>query len=384
MSPAGTPQKKKKADYDYVRKTFTFDGRRYEVVGKDEEDAILKKADKLRELEAGRMTSSSTVRQWSQLWLETYVKPRGMTPKSYRMYTDVLDNVILPAIGSMKLRQVTDIHLQKIVNARSGLSSSTVIKTRMVLRAMFKKAASIRLIAYDPSADLTLPKAKKGGHRSLTASERAALLKVADYPDFSGYPNRSGLWLRVLLYAGLRPGETAALRWEDIDLEAENIHVRQAKEAGSMKIKDPKTDAGIRTIPINAELLPYLKAAAKESGFVFTQKNGRPLSEDSIKRRWETVKKYMDIELGAKVERIHPKGRRKSSLVITQHVLADDLDLYCLRHTYCTDLEKKLVPLNVAKVFMGHSDITMTANIYSHADAETLELGRSLINGSKP
>lgn len=374
---------KKKTEYDYVRKTFTFDGRRYEVVGATEEEAILKKAAKLRELEAGQLTSSSTVRQWSQIWLETYVKPRGMTAKSYRMYTDILDNVILPAIGGMKLRQVSDIQLQKIVNSRQELSSSTVIKTRMVLRAMFKRAVNSRLIAFDPAADLTLPKAKKGGHRSLTAVERAALLKVADYPTFSGYANRSGLWLRVLLYAGLRPGETAALRWEDIDLDAGNIHVRQAKEAGSMTIKDPKTEAGIRTIPINDELLPYLMAEAKPSGFVFTQKDGSPLSEESIKARWRTVKKYMDIELGAKVERIKPKGRRKSALVITQHAIADDLDLYCLRHTFCTDLEKKLVPLNVAKVLMGHSDVTMTANIYSHADEETLELARSLIN-AKP
>lgn len=64
-----------------------------------------------------------------------------------------------------------------------------------------------------------------------------------------------------------------------------------------------------------------------------------------------------------------------------KHAIADDLDLYDLRHTYCTDMEKKGVPINIAKYLMGHSDISVTAIIYTHADDETVEQARALIDG---
>ena len=48
-------------------------------------------------------------------------------------------------------------------------------------------------------------------------------------------------------------------------------------------------------------------------------------------------------------------------------VLADDLVCYCLRHTFCTDLQKKGVPVDIAKYLMGHADIRTTANIYAHS-----------------
>ena len=60
--------------------------------------------------------------------------------------------------------------------------------------------------------------------------------------------------------------------------------------------------------------------------------------------------------------------------------IADDIDLYCLRHTFCTDLQRKGVPLNVAKEHMGHADITTTANIYTHSTPDVLETARSLID----
>ena len=50
---------------------------------------------------------------------------------------------------------------------------------------------------------------------------------------------------------------------------------------------------------------------------------------------------------------------------IVQSVVAEDLVAYCLRHTYCTDLQRAGVPINVAKYLMGHSDISVTSKIYT-------------------
>lgn len=367
----------------YVTKSFMFDDQRYWVYGKDEEDAILKKHEKLRELETGQITSNTTVRQWAKVWLETYIKPSDITKGSYRMYPDTLDKVILPAIGSVPLRKVTPTQLQQILNKRKDMSFSHANKLKLVLQRMFRQARDDRIIPFDPSTGLKLPKTKKGKHRSLTEAERAALLTVAEMKDFGGKKNLSGAWVLSMLYCGLRPGETPALKWDDIDLDEKKpvMHIHEAKEAHGKDFKAPKTDAGTRDIPIPKEYLPWLQALPRTSAYVFPQRDGKtPLTDTSIRRRWETIKKYMDLELGAKHEYVKPQGKRKRVLVITEHALADDLDLYDLRHTYCTDLEKKKVPINVAKVLMGHSDISVTANIYTHSDEATVEMARGLID----
>ncbi len=74
----------------------------------------------------------------------------------------------------------------------------------------------------------------------------------------------------------------------------------------------------------------------------------------------------MDIAGGAKVYRNH----------IVESTLAPDLEPYLLRHTFCTDCQAAGVPLNVAKEWMGHSDISVTSKIYTHMVDEVFEQNR--------
>lgn len=373
-------------DYHYIRKSFRVDGVHYVVTGKTEEEAIEKKLAKLRALEEGRMDSSKTVRQWAESWYSTYVAHRKITKKSKSMYRGALDREILPAIGALKLGKVTPQRLQQLLNAHDGESASAVGKLRQVIRALFRQAYLNRLIPFDPSAGLTLPETTEGRHRRLTDEERAALIAVARLPAFDGKPNRSGCWLMLMLRCGLRPGETAALKKADVDLKGRTVRVRAARESGSGRMKDPKTAAGIRTVPIPEDLVPWLEKqlAADGSPWLFTQRDKKtPLTETAMRRRWETVKKHMDIQLGAKTEKVKLPGARRRTLVILEHALAEDLDLYDLRHTYCTDLEIAGVPINVAKVLMGHRDISTTANIYTHTSDEAVASARELLNAAR-
>ena len=62
--------------YNYIREYFTFDGVKYEVYGKTKDEAIEKKILRLQELEAGRMDSNKTVKDWADVWYREYVQPR--------------------------------------------------------------------------------------------------------------------------------------------------------------------------------------------------------------------------------------------------------------------------------------------------------------------
>lgn len=346
------------AKYQYVRKTLTWDGKRYEVKGKTEAEAIKKLTLLQDSLRRGERTvgENSTVDRWFREWYELYKVPAGLTAKSLSMYREKYDGYIGPAIGQMRLRDVREAHLQRILNSQAGRSYSHVSKLRMVMRSLFGKAWSTRLILWDPSTGLVLPETEKGTHRSITEDEREHILAVAK-------THPAGLWILTILYSGMRPGETAALRWRDVDLAADELHVHQAVESGTVRVKNPKTEAGVRDIPIHRELRPLLLAARGDpDDLVFPTSGGKMRDNKALRRLWTGFLRALDIHMGAEVYRNR----------IVRSVVAEDLTPYCLRHTFCTDLERAGVPINVAKVLMGHSDISVTANIYTHRDPVVL------------
>lgn len=353
---------------DYIRKTARWNGKKYEATGKTELEAITKLAEKLAAAKRGEdlVGGAMTVSAWYKQWIDLYKKPKGLTEKSLKMYDEKFNGYIRPAIGHMKLKDVKDVHLQRILNSQAGRSASHVKKIRMVLQEMFKRARQSRLIPYDPAELLELPTVKQGRRRSITEEERAAILAVAER-------HRAGLWILTLLYTGMRPGETAALTWSDVDFDHNEIHVHAAKESGNRTIKGPKTDSGVRDIPIHAALLPRLLAArGKPFSPVFPTKAGTIQSESSMRRMWNSFRTELDLQLGAKTK----DGK------IVESVVADDLTPYCLRHTFCTDLQRAGVPINNAKELMGHADIQTTANIYTHRDNTTLHNSIALLDGS--
>lgn len=352
----------------YIRKTARYNGKKYEATGKTELEAMTKLAEKLAAAKRGEeaIGGSMSVNAWFEQWLAAYKEPKGLTAKSLGMYREKYNGYIKPRIGTMKLRDVKDIHLQKIMNEQEGMSSSHAIKVRQVMQGMFKRARQSRIIPYDPAELLELPHTTTGTHRSLTDKEREAVLEVAK-------TSRSGLWILTLLYTGMRPGETAALTWADVDFENNEIHVHAAAESGTGAIKGPKTAAGVRDIPIHSQLRPLLLAArGKPFSPVFPTQRGSFQNSGSIRRLWTSFRRELDIYMGAEVYRNQ----------IIRSVISPDLTPYCLRHTFCTDLQRAGVPLNVAKELMGHSNISTTANIYTHRDRNVLHAGIALLDGS--
>lgn len=298
-----------------------------------------------------------------------------MTPKSFSTYRQKLNGYILPVIGRMRMKDVREVHLQRILNEERGLSFSHVSKLCMVMKSMFKRAYTTGIINRDPSAGLILPATKKGSHRSITAQERAAILAVANLGR-----HNACLYVKLMLFCGIRPGEAMALQWKDIDYKRALLHIEKAIESGSGEVKNPKTPAGVRDIPIPSALLADLQEyqrAHRKSPFetVLHQQRdkSKPHTESSLTSSWRSFKRLVDIQMGAKVYRNQ----------VVEHGEPDELwntlTPYCLRHTYCTDLQDAGVPINIAKYLMGHSDITVTANIYTHKTDNTLEIAASLI-----
>lgn len=392
---------------EYISKSFRVDGKVYNVKGRTEKECYEKMAEKKEMLRRGEVKPKAlTVEAWAETWLDTYLKPKvrkpgapklkgTMTQKSFAMYGEKLRGYILPAIGKMKLADVRDVDLQRILNRQAETSFSHASKVRMIMRAMFKQAHVSRLIVYDPALALTLPAVKQGGRRSLTEEERAVLLDVAK-------THRCGLWVRFMLYEGLRPGETAALRVKHLDFDRGLISVEEAVESGSGVVGAPKSAAGVRYVFIADEIREELQAAVQgkdAEDFVFPQTDGKTMMTDTaMQNNWRSFARQMDLAMGAEATAhghiYDPKDIREDGSPIypdpndktkprNGHKLADDLVMYCLRHTYCTDLGKKGVPIEDIKYLMGHEDISMTLTVYSHPGEEAAERAAKIVQAAK-
>ncbi len=168
-----------------------------------------------------------------------------------------------------------------------------------------------------------------------------------------------GIMAMLMLYAGLRKGEAAALRWEDIDFDARLIHITKAVRSlkNKVTIKAPKTNAGVRDIPIPKILLDALQAYRKESGYICTSAKGKFLTDSSYKRQWDSYRHYLNVCAG---------GQNGAGRYIHRIDVIDNITAHMLRHTYATMLFDAGVDVKSAQRFLGHEDIEVTLSIYTH------------------
>ena len=128
-----------------------------------------------------------------------------------------------------------------------------------------------------------------------------------------------------------------------------------------MTIYSTKTDT-VRKVPVPDYLMARIPVSMNSFTPIVTTLSGKPLDQYSRNNTWKAFKRALDISMGAKVYR---------NKIIT-HAIAPDFVPYCLRHTFCTDLQKAGVDIRVAQYLMGHKSIKMTADIYTHIDDETI------------
>ena len=326
-------------EYKY-RKSFTYEGKRYNVFGNTLEEVYEKKARKIEDLRSGRInyTGSMTVREWTDIALDTYKKDvKGLPDMKTR-----INKHILSRIGNKPLKNVTPIECQQILNDQSGMSYSHVAKVDQELTFIFSTAVKNHLIPYNPAEDLVRPNFVKGSRRALTEEERYHFLKVTESED------RYILFL-LMYYCGCRPKEAIEAVHGDI-------------QDGMLHIRGTKTVNSDRYVPIPAPMLARIRP---ENPFYPISPNTRRVkhTESSYDRLTASLKRDMNISMGCKTYR---------NALVPPYPLADDFVPYNLRHTYCTDLARMGVDIRTAQRMMGHANISITADIYTHVDRKDI------------
>lgn len=342
--------------YDYV-KTFTFDGKRYKVRGSSEKDVIIKMANKIRDLEEGKVVISNTmtVKDWAVKAVETYKTNQADITRE--KYIQRMNHCILERIGDMQLKQVKPLHCQQVLNMQAGNSKRQINEVHQTLNFIFRTAVDNKLILKNPAEKITKPAGTKTYRRSITDNERTHLIKVCDSDD------RFTLFL-LMLYCGCRPSEAR---------EAKGMDIKLLEGQPVLHIRGTKTDNADRFVPIPDVLYGRIKTTPKFD-YISPNKAGKKHDSSSYRRLTKSLYREMNISMGCRVYR---------NQLVPPYPLADDFVPYNLRHTYCTDLQKKGVDIRTAQYLMGHSDISLTANIYTHADNSTILGAAKLINSAE-
>ena len=349
----------------FYRERGTYNGVRYDLHAKTKKELREKMQRKFEEIDSGVVNSDITVSRWADRWFDSYIQPR-LEEKQAGDKRGILNNYILPAVGRMRMKDVRSVHLQAVLNDLH-CSESYGRKIMQTMQQLFRSARQNKIIADDPAEFLQLPAlTKERRRRAITAKERALLTATA-------LNHRGGCWVMLQLLCGLRPSEAAAI--QKADLAGDMIHVCKAVNRNTGEIKSTKTASGVRDVPVTNDMRKFLDEwkyydRLKPFDYISTTQQGEIMRDGAQRSMWRSIKRDMDIRNGAILYR---------NAIVTS-TLAEDFTPYCLRHTYCTDLQAAGVPINVAKELMGHSDISVTSRIYTHSSAEATQNAAAKIN----
>lgn len=350
--------KKKEMKSEKAEKlTFRYEGKVYSVYGYTEEERIEKKALKIDQLKRGEITvdSGMTVNAWAEQFLDVY-KVNSMKDYVFDNYKWSLEHYVLDSLGKYKLKDIKPIMCQRVLNQLDGMSTSLIHKTHVQMREMFQKAVDNQLIRSNPAASVTPPQGTKNSRRSLTESEEAAFLKAA-----KKHPH--GLLFMFMWGCGCRPSEAANICGRDIMLKEGRL---------ILHIRGTKTKASDRYVPIPKDVADMLPERPEPFLPIVRSSEGNKIDARSQRRAWKSMERLMNIELGCKMYR---------NQLIPPYPLAADLCSYCLRHTYCTNLQRRGVDIRQAQYLMGHSSIRMTADIYTHTGQDDVLKNFDMIVG---
>lgn len=311
---------------------------------------------------------------YAKNWFELWSPGKGV--KNIESVKVAINNHILPVIGNMRMCEIREEDLQRVLNASAELSKETNIKTLRTLKKIFRSALKDGTIAVDPSADLKPLGKPAKAKTALTEAQQERLLSAVG--NCTIYP-----FVALVLYTGLRREEALGLEWDCVDLEADTpyLSVRRAWrwEENKAKISDQlKSKAARRDIPLPPQLVSILKAEKKQSTGNYVFGGEKPLTLEQFRRRWEAIEHRTAGERPKYTRDHKPVLDEQGNPVVVVYALGDKVPKHnvtisidfpvtphILRHTYITRLILSGANIKVVQYLAGHASVEITLDIYT-------------------
>jgi len=288
---------------------------------------------------------------------------RTLAPSTLYTYDEAFRLRIGPALGQMYLPELTHERVVGFVNELAATASSTriVAKTLTCLSSCMSAAVAWGRIPINPCSHVRADRVRvdADGDHFAGEHERRVLSAAELQRLYDANPNpRVSSMLRTAAEAALRRGELIGLKWPDIDFERNRIHVRrsvwQERMKGGRKIEKACKGREARTVPIGEPLtrllgdwyaISVVEGGASASGYVWPGKDLGAMGADTPSQATERalIRAGLTNELGKPLVTLHS-----------------------LRHGCGSLMLMAGTPLIAVSRFLGHANVQITAERYSH------------------
>lgn len=309
------------------------------------------------------------VGQFLTHWVEN-VQKQSIRARTYERYEEIVRLHLIPGIGHHPMQKLLPQHLQSFYNKKleEGLSATTVISFHNVLHKALDTAVRWNLMARNTCELVSPPRRKRFEIQPLNLQQIHRLLSAAQ-------GHRLEALFTLALATGIRRGELLALKWQDLDLAAGTLQIRRILTRIPTKLPgkgfeeaEPKTDKGRRHLT----LPPFVVEALKQHRL-------RQL-EAKLKAgpAWQEHDYVFCTTIGT---HLHPdRDARQPLKILLKQAGLPEIRFHDLRHSSATMLLGMKIHPKIVQEILGHSQISITLDIYSHVLPTMQEEAMNKIN----
>jgi integrase len=317
----------------------------YGLGGKKAARAVLDQ--RIRESENKTIeVSELTASDFIVTYWRPYLERKEIKPSTKRSYESALQRHILPKLGSLRLTDISPLHVESLVTSKldSGSSQKTVRNLVGLLQGIFSLAVDNDLILRSPVRDRHKPQVTRREKPVWTPTQLKQIVDSA--------PEQHRSLFQSAILTGARLGELLGLQWKHVNFNDQKLEIKQALWEG--QLLSPKTMGSVRTIYFGPGLSVALTVQKQNSmytgpdNFVFCKADGSPLNPDVLRR---------DV-LYPVLDRL---GIQRTSRAAGFHTF---------RHSAASIINQETGNLKLAQRFLGHSNLSTTADVYTHTSTE--------------
>jgi integrase len=321
--------------------------KRRDAYGETRREVAKKLGEALDESHRGSIHSSVSLGDFLKGWLADSVYG-SVSPRTFERYEQVVRLHIEPALGRTKLADLSPVQVQRLYRAKpeGGLSPRSVQYVHVTLHKALEQAVSWGYVSRNVTALLKAPRANKDEVNPLSVKQIQKLLSSLG-------TDRDRALFTLAVITGIRRREMLALRWEDVDLEAQVLRVKRSLSEINEGTSDrglvftvPKTIKGKRSIALTPHAIGLLdkyrqgSIGVEPADLVFPNPVGEPMRPRSLTQHFKRVSKRCGLPATVR--------------------------LHDLRHTAATLLPSKGIHPKIVQEILGHSTISITLDTYSH------------------
>lgn len=303
--------------------------------------------------------SNMALGDWLDIWMKDYLK--DVKPRTVNSYCSTVRNHIKPALGRIRLKALTPVHIQMFTNelyegedGDGGLSAKTVHNIHGVLHRALQDAVCIGYLKFNVADNTKLPRKQKAEIHPMDKDDVARFLKKIEGHEFETL-------FRVALFTGMRQGELLGLTWDSINFVNGTITVskqlqRERDGSGEYSLITPKNNKARTLTPARDILIRLLKLQTQQmeqrlilgdawdnpKGFVFVNEWGHHLSAQTVYLKFKKVMEEMGLP---------------------------DFRFHDLRHTYAVMSLQAGDDIKTLQENLGHHTASFTLETYAHATA---------------